>query len=175
MVGAYTIMADFQPAVAITLQNEGGFFHNPVTGEIVNHGITLTFVQSSGYKADADEVFIQNLSTAEASAIYQTYFWNRYSMGSIGHQGLANKVFDLTVNMGPAALKLLQSAVNACGGQCGVDGVLGPISIGQINALDPVKLLAEFKEVAAQRYQQIAANNTKLTSDLTGWLSRLNS
>jgi hypothetical protein len=26
-----------------------------------------------------------------------------------------------------------------------VDGVLGPISIAQINALDPVKLLAEFK------------------------------
>jgi len=168
-------MADFQQAVAITLQNEGGFFHNPVTGEIVNHGITLTFVQGSGYKPDADEAFIQNLSIAEASAIYQTYFWNRYSMGSIGDQDLANKAFDLTVNMGPAALKLLQSAVNACGGQCAVDGVLGPISIAQINALDPVKLLAEFKALAEQRYQQIAANNAQLAGDLTGWLARLNS
>lgn len=168
-------MADFQPAVAITLQHEGGFYHNPVTGEIVNHGVTLTFVQSSGYKPDADEAFIQNLSVAEASAIYQKYFWNRYSLGSIGDQDLANKAFDLTVNMGPAALKLLQSAVNACGGQCAVDGALGPISIGQINALDPVKLLAEFKNQATQRYQQIAANNTQLAGDLTGWLARLDS
>ncbi|HXM40113.1 MAG TPA: glycosyl hydrolase 108 family protein [Bryobacteraceae bacterium] len=168
-------MADFQPAVAITLQNEGGFFHNPVTGEIVNHGITLTFVQSSGYKPDADEAFIQNLGVAEASAIYRTYFWNRYSTGSIADQSLANKVFDLTVNMGPAALKLLQSAVNACGGQCAADGVLGPISIAQINALDPAQLLAEFKQLAAQRYQQIASNNARLAGDLTGWLSRLNS
>ncbi|MGA2737406.1 MAG: glycosyl hydrolase 108 family protein [Bryobacteraceae bacterium] len=167
-------MADFQPAVAITLQNEGGFFHNTVTGEIVNHGITLAFVQSSGYKPDADESFIQNLSVADASAIYQTYFWNRYSMGSIADQSLADKVFDLTVNMGPAALKLLQSAVNACGGQCTVDGVLGPISIAQINALDPVQLLAEFKQLAAQRYQQIATDNAQLAGDLTGWLSRLN-
>jgi lysozyme family protein len=161
--------------VAITLQNEGGFFHNMVTGEIVNHGITLTFVQSSGYKPDGDEAFIQNLSVGEASAIYQTYFWNRYFMGSIGDQSLANKVFDLTVNMGPAALKLLQSAVNAGGGQCAVDGVLGPISIAQINALDPVQLLAGFKQLAAQRYQQIAANNAQVAGDLTGWLSRLNS
>jgi lysozyme family protein len=168
-------MADFQAAVAITLQNEGGFFHNPVTGEIVNHGITLTFVQSSGYKPDADEAFIQNLSVAEASAIYRTYFWIRYSTGSIADQSLANKVFDLTVNMGPAALKLLQSAVNACGGQCAVDGVLGPISIAQINALDAAHLLAEFKQLAAQRYQQIASDNAQLAGDLTGWLSRLNS
>jgi hypothetical protein len=70
---------------------------------------------------------------------------------------------------------LLQSAVNACGGQCAVDGVLGPISIAQINALDPVKLLAEFKALAEQRYQQIAANNAQLAGDLTGWLARLNS
>jgi lysozyme family protein len=168
-------MAEFQPAVTITLKNEGGFFHNPVTGEIVNHGVTLAFVQSSGYKPDADEAFIQNLSTAEASAIYQTYFWNRYSLGAIDDQSLANKVFDLTVNMGPAAQKLLQSAVNCCGGQCAEDGVLGPLSLAQINALDPVKLLAEFKAAAAKRYQHIAANNTQLAGDLPGWLSRLNS
>jgi len=167
-------MADFQPAVAITLQHEGGFFHNQTTGEIVNHGITLAFAQSSGYKPDADEQFIQNLSAAEASAIYQTYFWDRYHLGSIADQNLANKTFDLTVNMGPAALKLLQSAVNACGGQCVPDGVLGPISMAQINALDAVLLLAKYKELAGQRYGQIAAANTELAGDLTGWLSRLN-
>lgn len=166
-------MADFLPAVTITLQNEGGFFHNQATGEIVNHGVTLTFVRSSGYKPDADEDFIQTLTASEASTIYQTYFWDRYHIGSILDQDLANKVFDLTVNMGPAALKLLQSAVNACGGDCAVDGVIGPISIAQINAQDAARLLAEFKALAAGRYQQIAANNSALAGDLSGWLSRL--
>jgi len=79
------------------------------------------------------------------------------------------------VNRGPAALKLLQSAVNACGGQCAEEGILGPISIAQINALDPVKLMAEYKDQAAQRYTQIAAGNTELAGDLTGWMARLNS
>jgi lysozyme family protein len=88
---------------------------------------------------------------------------------------VANKVFDLTVNMGPVALKLLQSAVNASGGQCAVDGVLGPISIRQINALNADQLLAHYKRLAAQRYQRIAADNTELAGDLTAWLARLNS
>jgi len=172
-------MADFQPAVTITLKNEGGFYHNPVTGEIVNYGVTLKFVQSSGYKPDADEDFIRNLTVAEASQIYQTYFWDRHHIGSIGDQSVANKVFDLTVNMGPGdanhpgALPLLQSAVNACGGNCAVDGVLGPISIGQINAVDPATLLAQYKQLVSQRYTNIAAANTELAGDLTGWLSRL--
>ncbi len=74
-------MADFQPAVTITLQHEGGFFHNTVTGEIVNHGVTLQFVQSSGYKPDADESFIQNLSVAEASADLPNLF-----LGSLSHR-----------------------------------------------------------------------------------------
>ncbi|HVN04413.1 MAG TPA: glycosyl hydrolase 108 family protein [Bryobacteraceae bacterium] len=173
-------MADFEPAVNITLANEGGFFHNPVTGEIVNHGITLKFVQSSGYKPDADEGFIRNLSTAEASTIYKTYFWDRHNIGAINDQNLANKVFDLTVNMGPGsanhpgALTLLQSAVNSCGGQCTVDGIIGPVSIAQINARDPVALLAEYRLQAAGRYQQIAAGNAQLAGDLSGWLQRLN-
>jgi len=77
--------------------------------------------------------------------------------------------------MGPSALKLLQSAVNACGGQCAVDGVLGPLSISSINALDPVKLLAEYRQLAAQRYRQIASHNADLAGDLAGWLQRLDS
>jgi lysozyme family protein len=168
-------MADFEPAVTITLKNEGGFFHNQVTGEIVNYGVTLKFVQSSGYKPDADEDFIRNLTIAEASQIYMTYFWNPHHIGSIGDQDLANKVFDLTVNMGPGgALPPLQSAVNACGGTCAVDGVLGPISIAQINALDPANLLAQYKQLVAQRYTAIATANAELTGDLNGWLARLN-
>jgi hypothetical protein len=56
-----------------------------------------------------------------------------------------------------------------------VDGVLGPISIRQINALNADQLLAHYKRLAAQRYQRIAADNTELAGDLTAWLARLNS
>jgi lysozyme family protein len=167
-------MADFAPAVQLTLQHEGGFFHNPVTGEVVNHGITLKFAQT--FNPAADEAFIQNLTVQQASDIYRKFFWDAHNIGAIDDQDLANKVFDLTVNMGPGGgLTLLQQAVNDCGGSCAVDGKLGPISIGQINALDPAKLLAAYRQRAAQRYQAIAANDSSLAADLTGWLARLNS
>ncbi|HZT29615.1 MAG TPA: glycosyl hydrolase 108 family protein [Bryobacteraceae bacterium] len=167
-------MADFDAAVQITLQHEGGFFHNPVTGEVVNHGITLTFVKDSGYNPAADEAFIQNLSAQQATEIYRRYFWDRYNIGAINGQDLAAKAFDLTVNMGPAALRLLQQAVNDCGGHLNVDGNLGPLSIAAINALDSARLLAAFREHAKDRYQQIAAGNANLAGNLDGWLARLN-
>jgi lysozyme family protein len=68
---------------------------------------------------------------------------------------------------------LLQSAANACGGKCEVDGVLGPESIAEINALDGEKLLAQYKQLAMQRYTQIAKRNPQLAGDLEGWLLRL--
>lgn len=173
-------MASFDPAVQLTLQHEGGFYHNPATGEIVNHGITLAFVKDSGYGADPDEDFIRNLSQAQAAEIYRKYFWDRYHIGDIADQELANKAFDLTVNMGPGGrtrdggITLLQKAVNDIGGKVAADGILGPRSIAAINALDPVQLLAAYRNRAKARYEAIAAANSALTSNLSGWLTRLN-
>ena len=172
-------MADFDPAVQLTLRHEGGFFHNPITGEVVNHGITLAFVRDSGFNTAADETFIRNLTTQQAQDIYRKYFWDRYGIGAIADQDLAGKVFDLTVNMGPGgtarqgALTLVQKAVNDCGGTCAVDGILGPLSIAQINALDPVRLLTAYRQRAKARYRRIAAANPNLAGNLGGWLARL--
>ena len=173
-------MAEFAPAVELTLQHEGGFFHNPVTGEVVNRGITLTFIRSCGYNPTADEAFIQNLTLDQTYDIYRKYFWDRYNIGAIDDQNLANKVFDLTVNMGPGggahdgALTLLQKAVSDCGGHCAVDGNIGPQSIAQINAESPVQLLAAYRARAQERYREIAAADPKVAGDLNGWLARLN-
>ncbi len=172
-------MASFDPAFQLTVQNEGGFFHNPVTGEVVNHGVTLTFVRDSGYNPTADEAFIQNLSEDEAAQIYQKYFWEPHSIGQINDQNLANKVFDLTVNMGAGgathegALTLLQHAVNDCGGSCMVDGQIGPVTLAQINALDAGQLLAAYRLRAKTRYEAIAAGDPNVANDLNGWLARL--
>ena len=53
--------------------------------------------------------------------------------------------------------------------------MLGPLSLAQVNALDAATLLAQYKQMVAQRYKAIAAANTDLAGDLNGWLARLNS
>ena len=174
-------MANFQPALQLTLVHEGGFFHNLVTGEIVNRGITLTFVKDSGYSTTADMAFIQNLTLDQTAEIYQKFFWDKHNIGQINDQNLANKVFDLTVNMGSGtaahegALTLLQRAVCDCGGNCQIDGFMGPQSIAQVNALNAGQLLAAYRQRAEARYQAIAAANQLLAGNLGGWLNRLNS
>jgi lysozyme family protein len=171
-------MAAFEPAVQLTLQNEGGFFHNPVTGEVVNYGVTLAFASGCGYCTAEDQVFIQKLTQQQAIDIYKKHFWDPHNLGSINDQNLANKAFDLTVNMGPGgknsegALTLLQHAVCDCGGNCTADGILGPQSLAAINASNAGQLLSAYRARAKTRYEQIA-QNPKLASDLSGWLERL--
>jgi type VI secretion system secreted protein VgrG len=171
-------MADFEPAVQLTLQNEGGFFHNSVTGEVVNYGVTLTFASGCGYCSANDQDYIRNLTAQQAIDIYKKNFWDPHNLGSINDQSLANKAFDLTVNMGPGnknvegALTLLQRAVCDCGGNCTVDGILGPQSLAAINALNAAQLLTSYRARAKTRYEQIA-QNPNLASNLPGWLARL--
>lgn len=171
-------MANFEPAVEQTLVNEGGFFHNQVTGEVVNFGVTLSFASGCGLCAANDLAFIQNMTQQQAMDIYKKHFWDAHNLGSINDQNVANKAFDLTVNMGPGsaqhegALTLLQRAVCDCGGNCTIDGQIGQHSIACINAVNPVQLLAAYRARAKARYEQIA-QDPKLANNLSGWLARL--
>ncbi|HEX4748662.1 MAG TPA: glycosyl hydrolase 108 family protein [Bryobacteraceae bacterium] len=171
-------MAVFQPAVEQTLQNEGGFFHNQKTGEVVNYGVTLKFASGCGLCGSTDQAYIQGLTQQQAIDIYNKYFWDAYHIGSINDQTLANKTFDLTVNMGPGGkekdggLTLLQRAVCDCGGTCIVDGILGPQSLSAINALDPGQLLTAYRGRAKARYEEIAQDPVQ-AGNLSTWLARL--
>ena len=168
-------MAKFLPAVTKTLAAEGGFFHNTKTGEVVNMGITLDLLRSlkvlnsSGPATNADIEFVQSLTQDEAKDIYELDFWNKMSLDQINDQDVANKIFDLGVNMGivPAS-RILQAAAGVS-----QDGEIGPRTIAAANAMDPVALLGSIKAWAANRYRDIAAANPLLTGNLQGWLARL--
>lgn len=166
-------MANFEPAVRLTLQNEGGFFHNPATGEVVNYGVTLQFASGCRLCGPSDQDFIKNLTQQQAVQIYRQHFWDPHNFGSINDQSVANKAFDLTVNMGSGtALRLLQCAVCDCGGNCGIDGVLGSQSLAAINGLPANQLLTAYRARAKARYEEIA-QDPKLAPNLPGWLARL--
>ena len=155
-------MADFQQAVALTLQHEGGYVNDPADpGGATNMGIT---------QRDLPETPIQNLTVAQAVAYYSNTYWKGlYS--SLTSQQLANKLFDWGVLYGVGtAVKVLQ-------GVLGIkqDGLFGPASLAAVNATDGVMLLEEYKNSMLIHASRVVAANPTLTKFLAGWVRRINS
>lgn len=160
-------MVEFEQAVNLTFQHEGGFYHNPETGEISNFGISSKFLAAIGEPCTLHDV--QVLTRMKAIQLYRNFFWIANRIYQFRDQALANKVFDLCVNMGsPETIRLLQSAVGAH-----VDGIVGPQTLDLVNAADPAKTLDKFKALAEARYRDIAQRDPRHAGDLNGWLTRL--
>ena len=177
-------MADFNLAVTKTLASEGGFFSNPVTGEVVNMGITVAFLRAvgklpprTGPASEGETAFVRSLTVDAAKQLYLQYFWHPVQGDAIQSQSLAEKVFDLAVNCGiGTSVMFAQRAVNVVTFPdlpLVVDGAIGPKSIARINACNPIALLASIRAQAETHYRNIAANNPKLAEDLPAWLGRL--
>jgi lysozyme family protein len=170
-------MADFAPALALTLVNEGGFEdHSATTGEVVNMGITLQtlrslgILKSSGAPTPADIVFVENLTQDEAGDIYRQQYWDKLGLDAMVSQEVANKVFDLAVNTGGyQATIFLQTAM-----RLPQDGDLGPLTMRTANASNPEQLLGAIRAQATDFYEELAEKNPLLQPDLAGWLKRLN-
>jgi lysozyme family protein len=150
-------MASFEIAVEITLNNEKGLVDNPSDpGGLTKFGIS----QRSYPNLD-----IRNLTVEDAKAIYLRDFWR---FGGINDQQVANKVFDMVVNMGHTAIRLVQKAV----GFSQQDGVYGPVTETAINSFAPKTLLPAYKGLLADHYTAIANANPAETKFLHGWLNR---
>src|SRR5215472_14605342 len=100
-------MASFVLFQEILLDHEGGAYVADDHGRGPSKwGITLQTAQGCepGWTADT----IQNLTRDQAAAFYEAHFWNRYNIGLLDSQEVANKVCDLAVNAGPGtAIKFL--------------------------------------------------------------------
>lgn len=168
-------MAKFDAALALVLKHEGGISNDPDdAGGFTNHGISLRFFRKK-IKVDATQDDVRNLSPEAISNIYQEFFWDRQQYELIDNQRLANRIFDLSVNLGPsAANKLLQQAVNTIKPDAHIvlDGALGAKSFAAINSCDPHMLYDALITNANDYYHHIAThgNNYKF---LNGWVRRL--
>jgi lysozyme family protein len=117
------------------INNEGGYVNNPNdSGGETNFGIT---------KRTYPNLDIENLTRSEAVGIYKKDFWDKYNFDKIRNFDVAQKLFDMSVNMGhKQAVKLLQQAH----GGLHVDGIMGTITFGEINQGRPEQLLEKFRE-----------------------------
>jgi len=151
-------MANFNIAIETVLANEGGLCN--VSGD--PGGLTNFGISQRSYPA----VDIRALTPETAAAIYHRDFWH---YDGITNQALANKIFDMSVNTGHAAISILQRCVSVA-----PDGVWGPATCAATNAVDAAMpgLLDEYKMELANHYRNLVLANPALAQFLNGWLRR---
>lgn len=106
------------------LKREGGFVNDPSDpGGATNFGITIgTLSQYRGHKVSVEEV--RNMSQDEARTIYSERYLVKPKIDQLP-SALIPSVFDMYVNAGSNAIKILQETLNGFGVQVVVDGVNG--------------------------------------------------
>jgi len=169
-------MALFPPAIANTELWEGGYVNNPLDsgGETYrgisrnNWGAWEGWMRIDLAKCLAN--FPKSLDTNSilqgmVVSFYQTNFW---VYGEIDAQVIANKIFDLAVNVGKVhANKIAQIAVDV-----DPDGFFGPQTIIAINSTSSGSLLPKIISAAEEYHKAIVESHPQDAIFLKGWLRR---
>jgi lysozyme family protein len=141
------------------------------TGYHTNAGITYkAWVSFFGTDNDA-RFYLMNAE--DWFAIFKKGYWDGVRGDAYNSQNIAIFVTGMAWGSGvKQASKSLQVAINHCGLQCTVDGIIGSKTILLANSIEPKKL---FDALTAERERFFYAIGVgKNAKFLTGWLNRLN-
>jgi lysozyme family protein len=160
-------MAEFDPAFKFMLPHEGGY--NFTAGD--QGGKTKFGISQATYP----NVDIEKLTLDEAKHIYDRDYWIPFYLSEIVSQALANKIFDMSVNMRPRSwASIVQEACCDCGVNVVVDGVWGPLTRTAVNSCNAEDLIAALKLRQEQHYRRLVAHDPTQEKFLKGWLNRAN-
>ena len=109
---------------------EGGFVNDPADpGGATNHGVTIGTLRALGrdvtQDGHVDGADIRALTSREAVDIFLTQYFDRPGLGRLP-DALQPAVFDMYVNAGVMAVKLLQRVLKGAGYSVRDDGLIGP-------------------------------------------------
>lgn len=117
---------------------EGGYVNDPDDpGGATNFGVTIHTMRRLGLDLDADGDVdaddVQRLTRAQAVDIFIRHYFERPLIAELP-VGLHATVFDMYVNAGANAVRILQRLLCEMGHSVAVDGALGPQSLKATHA-----------------------------------------
>lgn len=123
-------MQTVEQIAAAIVAREGGFVDDPDDpGGATNHGVTIGTMRGLGLDLDGngrvDAADVRRLDPAQAARIYVEHYFRRPRLDRLPGMVQAS-VFDMQVNAGANAVKILQRLVSRMGFACTDDGVVGP-------------------------------------------------
>lgn len=137
---------------------EGGFADDPDDpGGATKYGVTLATLRRLGLDVTrdgrVDRLDVQALTRAEAVEIFVEHYHRRPGIAALP-EVLQPSVFDMYVNAGTNAVKVLQRLLTAMGFPCADDGVVGPQTIraAQMAAEAAPAHLADAYGIARRNY-----------------------
>jgi lysozyme family protein len=126
-------MQSVEEIVRDIIAREGGFVHDPDDpGGATKYGVTLGTLRRLGMDITGDGAItardVERLTKAEAAKIFLRNFYDKPGIGMLP-EALRASVFDMYVNAGPNAVRILQRLLTMMGYSCAADGVIGPQTI----------------------------------------------
>ncbi|MFY9240645.1 MAG: holin-associated N-acetylmuramidase [Roseovarius sp.] len=112
------------------IAREGGYVNDPDDpGGATNYAVTIHTVRRLGLDLTGDgkvtAADVKQLSRAQAEEIFIEHYFTRPGIDALP-QVLQASVFDMYVNAGSNAVKILQRLLREMGQEISVDGVIGP-------------------------------------------------
>lgn len=123
-------MLDVRQIATEIVAREGGFVNDPDDpGGATKYGVTIGTMRRLGVDVDedgdVDEKDVRALSEKQAISLFLNHYYEKPGLHKLP-QDLRASVFDMYVNAGANAVKILQSLLNQMGQSVTVDGMLGP-------------------------------------------------
>lgn len=166
-------MAEFKEAFENTMDNEGGFVLHKVKGDsggLTYAGITQAYHphwpgwRYIGEKGSTPCPELLNL----VQDFYEKRYWEGIRGKYIEDQQTANSIYDFVVNAGlGTASKIVQKTIGAK-----PDGILGPISIRELNRFPQKHFYSAFAVAKVDYYIDIVQRKPSQRKFFLGWTTR---
>lgn len=165
---------------------EGGFVDDPDDpGGATNFGITIGTLRRLGMDLDRDgavtEADLRRLTPQQAAEVYLRHYYRAPRIDRLP-ACLQASVFDMQVNAGAQAIRLLQKLLTDMGFPCEVDGVVGPATVAAAQAAEAAapNHLADAYGIARRNYYYALADRRPASRKFArtrsggkgGWIKR---
>ncbi|MBA4326366.1 MAG: peptidoglycan-binding protein [Rhodobacter sp.] len=126
-------MPDVRQIAEEIVAREGGFVNDPDDpGGATNHGVTIHTMRRLGIDVNRDRRIdvadVRALTRKQAIEIYLKHYYEEPGIAALP-EALQASVFDMYVNAGANAVKILQRLLTDMGFPCDPDGAIGPQTI----------------------------------------------
>jgi lysozyme family protein len=165
---------------------EGGYVDDPDDpGGATKYGVTIHTLRRLGLDITGDGLVdgsdVRRLSRAQAVEIYIDHYFRRPGLGALP-EVLQASVFDMYVNAGANAVKILQRLCSQMGFPCVDDGAIGPETIRAAQRAYEAapKFLADAYGIARRNYYYAIADTRPASRKYArrrdggkgGWITR---